>query len=60
MTVDYALHRVSYANLILYMSTLPSYSDLKAGKEDKDKKPEKTINASDPSNQDEVAKILFG
>lgn len=54
---------MSYANLVLYLATLPSYENAKekhSGKGDSDKSKEPTINADDPENQESIRKILFG
>ena len=45
---------MSYANISLYSSVLPSYDD------ETDKKGEKVIKADDPRNKDLVKSILFG
>ena len=55
LTPDYVLYEMSYANTILYSSVLPSYDDQKTGETDN-----KTINADDPKNRDEVRKELYG
>lgn len=44
---------MSYANVILYSSVLPSYGESKEEKE-------KVINGDDPKNMEEYNKILFG
>jgi hypothetical protein len=48
---------MSYANVIMYGSVLPSYDSRKdkAGKHEKN-----VINADNPKNRDAVRKILFG
>jgi hypothetical protein len=48
---------MSYANVIMYSSVLPSYNSKndKPGKHGKN-----VINADDPKNKDAVHKILFG
>jgi hypothetical protein len=47
---------MSYANLIMYSSVLPSYDDEKEG----DKNDEEIINADDPRNQERIRRELFG
>ena len=60
VSFDTALYEMSYANLVMYMRTLPDYSAKKdKGKKDGKKKQEK-INADDPANRDKVNEILFG
>ncbi|MDR0385397.1 MAG: hypothetical protein LBH60_04910 [Prevotellaceae bacterium] len=49
---------MSYANMIMYGSVLPSYGDKKKGV-DKDNDNE-VINADDPKNRDKVRSIMFG
>ena len=48
---DYILHRMSYANLVMYSSVLPHYGDSKKGNGE-------TINADDPRNKNAL-KDLF-
>lgn len=60
VTFDYALHEVSYANMVLYGATLPSYGDLKNKKEDKDKNGDEIIRADDPKNKELVKAIIHG
>lgn len=57
-SLEYALYDLSYTNLILYTSTLPSYNSRKSGigKGGDGGK----INADDPKNKNEVLKILSG
>ena len=50
---------MSYANVVMYMRTLPDYS-AKKGKDKDGKKPQEKINADDPANRDRVNEILFG
>lgn len=58
VTIDYALYDISYANMLLYMSTIPDYH-MKTDKDGK-KKNQEHIDADDPANRDKVNKILFG
>jgi hypothetical protein len=51
-TPDYILYEVSYANLILYSSVLPS-------SDDEEEKEEEIINADDPKNKDLINHELF-
>ena len=48
---------MSYANLVMYMRTLPDYS---AKKDKKGDKKQERIDADDPANRDKVNEILFG
>ena len=50
---------MSYANVVMYMRTLPDYS-AKKGKDKDGKKPQEKINADDPANRAKVDAILFG
>lgn len=53
-TIDYVLHDISFANVLLYNAVLPSYdSNRQDSKND-------VINASDPKNKEAVHKVLFG
>jgi len=52
MTFDSILYELSYANLILYSSTIPGRDD--------EQKSEEIINADDPKNKEKIRKILFG
>ena len=54
LTPDYVLHEMSYANISLYSSVLPSYDD------ETGDKGERVIKADDPKNKDLVNSILFG
>lgn len=53
LTPDYVLHRISYANAVLYGAVLPSYKSSKDNKEP-------VIDADDPRNREAVKKELFG
>lgn len=52
---------MSYANMLLYMRTIPDFS---YEREQRDKKhggnAQEHIDASDPNNRDKVEKLLFG
>ena len=50
------MNEMSYVNLIMYGSVLPSYNP----KGDKGKRNDEHINADDPRNREKVNKILFG
>jgi hypothetical protein len=52
LPIDYVLYEMSYANVIMYGSVLPSY-DGKKGESD-------VINADDPQNREAVRGLLFG
>lgn len=55
-SLEYALYEISYVNVNLYLSTLPSYSTKSGG----GKSEEKVIDADDPDNRRAVDSILFG
>lgn len=59
VSFDTALYEMSYANVVMYMRTLPDYS-AKKDKGKKGEKPQEKINADDPANRDRVNEILFG
>lgn len=48
---------MSYANLLLYGASLPSYHNKKQGK-DKDGKQQEVIKADDPRNRDKVKQFF--
>lgn len=48
---------MSYANIIMYLATIPSYD---MGKDKKGGKKQEHINADDPANRKKVEQILFG
>jgi hypothetical protein len=50
MTVEQALYDISYANIIMYGATLPSYST----KRDSGSLKDANIDASDPRNRQKV------
>ncbi|MDR0429366.1 MAG: hypothetical protein LBH58_02665 [Tannerellaceae bacterium] len=56
LPIDYVLYEMSYANMIMYASVLPGYSDKNKGAG----KDNEVINADDPKNRDKVRSILFG
>jgi pyruvoyl-dependent arginine decarboxylase (PvlArgDC) len=51
-TFDYILYEMTYANLVMYSSVLPS-------SDDEEEKEEVTINADDPKNKDLINHELF-
>ena len=56
---DYVLYDMSYVNVIMYSSVLPSYKG--KSKEDGKKgggEPQKVIKADDPANRDEVRRFF--
>lgn len=59
VSFDTALYEMSYANVVMYMRTLPDYSAKKDKGKNGEKQQEK-INADDPANRDRVNEILFG
>lgn len=51
LPIDYVLYDISYANLMLYGASLPTYQPNKEkGKEDKDE----VINGDDPNSIDKI------
>lgn len=59
LSFDYVLYELSYVNVIMYSSVLPSYK----GKDKEDGKkgggePQKVIKADDPANRDEVRRFF--
>lgn len=56
LSIDYVLYEMSYANMIMYGSVLPSYSDKNKGSINDNE----TINADDPKNRDRVRSLMFG
>lgn len=54
---EYALHGISYANMVLMGATLPSYG---GKKEEKDKNGNDIIRADDPKNKDLVKAVIKG
>lgn len=55
VSFEYALHDISYANILMYSSTLPSY-DFDKGKRGK----QEAVNGDDPKNREEVLSIIRG
>lgn len=51
---------MSYANMILYSSVLPSYQSKKSKDSGKKGKDEDVIDADDPKNKELVKNALFG
>ena len=62
VSFEYALYEISFANLLLYSSTLPSYELDKEGKKGNGKKRGKgeVVNGDDPKNKDLVKAIIGG
>lgn len=52
-TIDYAVHELSYTNLMLYVAVLPDYGS-------KDDKGGPHVSADDPENKEIVKQILQG
>jgi hypothetical protein len=53
LTPDYVLHEMSYANMILYSSVIPSYDDLKKSRDKKQEdgpKYDERLDANNPKN----------
>lgn len=48
---------MSYANMIMYGSVLPSYND--KSKEAEKENDDEVINADDPENREKVRRIMF-
>jgi len=59
VTFEQALYDVSYANVLLYLRTLPDYGYESKNRKDKKGRGE-VINADDPANRDKIEKLLFG
>jgi len=59
LPIDYILYDMSYANMIMYSSVLPSYNSKKDRKGD-EKDNDSTINADDPRNRDKVKSVIYG
>jgi hypothetical protein len=55
-SLDYVLYEMSYANIIMYGSVLPSYNSRQKDSEGR----ADVIRADDPKNRNIVKKILFG
>jgi hypothetical protein len=51
LSIEYVLYDMSYANMILYGSVLPSY---KSNKDRAKNKKQEIINADDPRNLDKI------
>ena len=60
MSFEYALFNISFANLLLYSSTLPSYELDKEGKKGNGKEKGDVVNGDDPKNKDLVKAIIGG
>lgn len=58
MTLDYVLYDMSYVNLLMYSSVIPSYNS--KGDDNKKDSSGKKINADDKKNNKEVLRILSG
>ncbi|MCQ2058669.1 MAG: hypothetical protein MJY71_02425 [Bacteroidaceae bacterium] len=57
LSIDYVLYDMSYANVILYGATLPTYIS-KRDKDGKDKETQPVIRADDPNNRDKVMQFF--
>ncbi len=57
LTIDYVLYEMSYANMIMYGSVLPSYNNKDKGADNNNDN--EVINADDPKNRDKVRSIMF-
>lgn len=59
LSIEYVLYEMSYANLIMYGATLPSYHKKKEGKGKGDKgNGEETISADDPRNNERLMALI--
>ena len=56
LPIDYVLHDMSYANVVMYSACLPSYT----AKNGKYKAKDAVIDANDPRNRAKVKEILLG
>ncbi|MGL5913357.1 MAG: hypothetical protein ACRCZB_04265 [Bacteroidales bacterium] len=52
MPIDYVLHEISYANMIMYSATLPSYNSSKKSEDGN------VIDANDPRNIDLINRMM--
>lgn len=57
LTPDYVLHEMSYANMLLYSASLPTYRKPKT-EDKKTRQQHETIDAGDPRNKDKVRAFL--
>ncbi len=59
LPIDYVLYEMSYANMILYSASLPSYKKPKdRSKTDPKAQKHEVIDAGDPKNKDKVRALL--
>jgi hypothetical protein len=54
-TLDYVLYELSYVNMIMYSSVLPSYD---SNKDKKSNTSQEVIKADDPANRDKINQFL--
>jgi hypothetical protein len=54
LSFDYVLYEMSYSNIIMYSSVLPSYDS----DSDNDKKNNEIIDADDPANKEKIKRLL--
>ena len=57
VTFDYVLYNMSYANVIMYSASLPTY-DTDKDKEKKQEEEQEVIKVDDPKNRQRVKQIL--
>lgn len=57
ITPDYVLHEMSYANMLLYSASLPTYRKPKT-EDKKTGEQQETIDAGDPRNKNRVREFL--
>lgn len=55
LPIDYVLYEMSYTNMIMYSSVLPSYNDKSKNGDGSGE----VINADDPANRAMVRKLMF-
>ncbi len=55
LSIEYVLYELSYVNMIMYSSVLPSYNDKKKNEAGDDE----VIKADDPANKELVRKLMF-
>lgn len=54
LPIDYLLYELSYVNMMMYSSVLPSYDNNNDGDEQGEQ-----IDADDPQNRDKIRQMLF-
>ena len=60
VSFDYVLYDLSYVNLLMYSSTLPSYETGKKGKNGGESEEQEVVRADDVKNRENVLAIIRG